>query len=65
MNRTDLFWKVHEKNLQTTISDSLKNLLTSMLQYEPENRLDLEQIIEHKWTKKGQLERVRGPQVSG
>jgi len=54
-NRADLFWKHHE-NAHTDpersgpfFSDDFKDLITNMLQYQPNQRLGMADIIGHPW----------------
>lgn len=43
------FWNIVEKRLCSRLSDSLKDLLTSMIQVDVNQRLTMEQILQHKW----------------
>lgn len=50
-NRSDLFWRKHIQHMadDIVISESFKDLMTSMFQLSPENRLSLDQILAHDW----------------
>jgi len=51
-NRTDLFWKAHAKNKpggEAFFSDEFKDLITSMLQFDPSHRLSMAEILSHPW----------------
>lgn len=49
-NRADLFWKYHAKSKgESFFSESFKDLITNMLQYNPSQRLNLVDIIGHPW----------------
>lgn len=51
-NRADLFWKAHSKNKPNGaefFSDEFKNLITSMLQFDPTHRLSLAEVKAHPW----------------
>ena len=51
-NRLDVFWKAHslnEENGIDFISDSLKDLISSMLAFDPVHRPSLAEIKEHEW----------------
>ena len=53
-NRADLFWKTHCKNKpgeNKFFSDDFKDLITSMLQYEPSHRPSFSEILSHPWMK--------------
>lgn len=52
INRTDVFWKAHARNKpggEAFFSEEFMDLVTAMIQYEPENRPTLEQIKSHPW----------------
>mmetsp|Transcript_20600 Transcript_20600/g.19571 ORF Transcript_20600/g.19571 Transcript_20600/m.19571 type:complete len:144 (+) Transcript_20600:463-894(+) len=52
INKEDIFWKAHSRNKpngEEFFSDNFKDLITRMLQYEPEKRLTIEQIASHPW----------------
>lgn len=49
-NRSDLFWKAHSNNKpEGFFSDDFKDLMTSMLQLHPHQRLSMADIIGHPW----------------
>jgi len=49
-NRADLFWKYHCKShAEGFFTEEFKDLITNMLQYSPNQRLNLVDIIGHPW----------------
>jgi serine/threonine protein kinase len=51
-NRADLFWKAHSKNKPNGadfFSEDFKNLITSMLQFDPTHRPSLAEVKSHPW----------------
>ena len=49
-NRADLFWKAHSKNKpEGFFTDEFKNLITSMLQFDPTHRPSLAEVKAHPW----------------
>ena len=53
-NRADLFWKAHSKNKPggaDFFSEEFRNLITSMLQFDPTHRLSMAEIKAHPWYK--------------
>ena len=48
-NRMDLFWQVHSKDGEDLFSPELKELITFMLQYRPEQRLNITDLAGHPW----------------
>lgn len=51
-NRADLFWKAHSKNKPAGaefFSESFKNLITAMLQFDPAHRLSMAEVKAHPW----------------
>lgn len=51
-NRADLFWKAHSKNKPNGLdffSEDFRNLITSMLQYDPSHRLSMAEVKAHPW----------------
>ena len=53
-NRADLFWKTHcknKKNKDGYFSEEFKDLIQSMLQFEPSHRPSFSEILEHPWMK--------------
>jgi serine/threonine protein kinase len=51
-NRADLFWKAHSKNKPNGaefFSEEFKNLITSMLQFDPSHRLSMAEVKAHPW----------------
>jgi len=46
-NKHECFWKFHEKTC--LISKELKNLLNSLLAFDPTQRLSIGEIMAHKW----------------
>jgi serine/threonine protein kinase len=49
-NRADLFWKQHQNNkVPGFFSEEFKDLITNMLQYNPNSRPSLADIIGHPW----------------
>lgn len=51
-NRADLFWKAHSKNKPSGadfFSEEFKNLITSMLQFDPTQRISLAEVKAHPW----------------
>lgn len=51
-NRADLFWQSHEKNYANEFfSAEFKDLITSMLQLMPTDRLSMADVVAHPWMK--------------
>lgn len=50
-NKHESFWKYHEKNKKTILSQPLKNLINSMLAFDPTQRLSISEVIAHEWMK--------------
>ena len=53
-NRADLFWKAHSKNKPSGLeffSEEFRNLITSMLQFDPAHRLTMADVKAHPWLK--------------
>jgi len=51
-NRADLFWKAHSKNKpEGFFSEDFKNLITSMLAFDPSQRPSMADIKAHAWYK--------------
>jgi 5'-AMP-activated protein kinase, catalytic alpha subunit len=51
-NRQDLFWKAHSKNKENGLeffSEDFRNLITSMLQFDPSHRLSMAEVRAHPW----------------
>ena len=54
-NQSELFWKTHLKRRTAqdpdgiTLSESVKSLIISMLQYMPEHRPTMSEIFGHDW----------------
>lgn len=51
-NRADIFWKAHSNNKPggaAFFSDSFKDMITSMLAFDPANRLTMAQVKAHPW----------------
>lgn len=51
-NRADLFWRAHSKNKPNGLeffSESFRNLITSMLQFDPAHRLSMADVKAHPW----------------
>lgn len=51
-NRVDLFWKLHSRNKPGGLeffSESFRDLITSMLSFDPTHRPSLAEIKEHPW----------------
>jgi serine/threonine protein kinase len=51
-NRADLFWRAHSKNKPGNtefFSESFRNLITSMLQFDPAHRLSMAEVKAHPW----------------
>ena len=51
-NRADIFWKAHSNNKPNGaafFSDDFKDLITSMLQFDPSKRLSMAQVKAHPW----------------
>ena len=51
-NRADLFWKAHSKNKEGGLdffSESFRNLITSMLQFDPAHRPSMADVKAHPW----------------
>jgi serine/threonine protein kinase len=51
-NRADLFWKAHAKNKPNGLeffSEEFRNLITSMLQFDPAHRLTMAEVKSHPW----------------
>ncbi|TXG78258.1 hypothetical protein E6Q11_01480 [Candidatus Dojkabacteria bacterium] len=46
---SDLLWKLIEKNRTERLNQNFKILIDSMIAYDPEKRLELEQIAELEW----------------
>lgn len=49
LNYVDKFWSTHEKKIK--FSPELKDLLTSMLAFDPTHRLTIPEILAHPWMK--------------
>jgi serine/threonine protein kinase len=55
-NRADLFWKNHSRNKpENFFREEFKDLITNMLQYSPNMRLGLVDIIGHPWMSAGPI----------
>ena len=52
-NRADLFWRAHSKNKPRPdyFSDDFKNLITSLIQFDPATRIQMADVINHPWVK--------------
>lgn len=50
-NKHESFWKFHEKNRKTFLPQPLKNLINSMLAFDPTQRLSISEVIAHEWMK--------------
>ena len=51
-NRADLFWKAHSKNKPGNLdffSEEFRNLVTSMLQFDPAHRMTMAEVKAHPW----------------
>ena len=51
-NRPDFFWRMHSKTKpekEGFFSPAFKDLVTSLLQYDPLHRLSIAEIMEHEW----------------
>jgi len=46
--KLDLFWNTHIQN-GTDFSDEFKDLISTMLQLDPQDRLDMDGIRNHQW----------------
>jgi serine/threonine protein kinase len=52
-----MFWKMHSSSKPVGYySDEFKSLITSMLAYDPVNRLSIADIVGHPWFESGELE---------
>jgi len=53
--RPDIFWRTHLKSMPKNFSPSeeFKDLIIHMFQMEPMSRLNINQILDHKWIKFG------------
>lgn len=52
INRMDVFWKAHSKNKPTGeafFSPEFRDLITSLLAYNPADRITLDQVKSHPW----------------
>ena len=52
MGQTDLFWKAHSKRKpgrDNFFSRDFKDLIEKMFQLNPNDRLDMKEILDHKW----------------
>lgn len=49
LERWDLYWKQHAKNVQTPISDELKQILQGMLSANPAKRWTLQDVLGSAW----------------
>ncbi len=47
LNYPDKFWKVHDKKQKYSLQ--FKNLINSMLAFDPTHRLSIAQILSHPW----------------
>lgn len=45
--QTDFFWKVYEQ--VASLSDDLRDLLIGMMEYRPDQRYTLDQVMAHPW----------------
>ena len=52
-NKVDTFWAAHQKHKQQKdfFPEDFKNLITTMLSYDPSKRLTIDQIRDHPWFK--------------
>lgn len=51
-NKAELFWKAHSKNKPNGpefFSEEFKSLVTSMLSFDPSQRLSMEEVKAHPW----------------
>lgn len=52
-NRQHLFWQAHERGMpEGFFSDSFKDLMNSMLAFQPYERLSMAEIVGHSWFSK-------------
>ena len=56
MKHFKLFWDSVELNLDTKLSDELKDLILKMIAYHPENRYTIQEIFESNWMSEIKLE---------
>lgn len=55
-NRADLFWKAHSRNKpEGFFSEEFKNLITSMLSFDPSHRLSMADVLNHPWVKQNNV----------
>jgi len=63
-NRADLFWKAHSKNKpEGFFSEDFKNLITSMLQFNPEHRPTMAEVKASAWVSNGPVQTLAGVQA--
>lgn len=51
-NTSDKFWREHEKSglkVDKYFSEDLKDLIISMLQYDPSHRPSFSEVLSHEW----------------
>lgn len=53
-DRNSTFWEAHLRNKEKNFfSNDFVNLLNSILAYDPQNRIDLAELVNHPWLKNG------------
>lgn len=51
-DRNSTFWEAHSRNKDKNFfSNDFMNLINSILAYEPQNRIDLAELVSHPWMK--------------
>ena len=48
-NKQEGFWKFHEKQKKSSFTQNLKNLINSMLAFDPTQRLSIGEVMAHEW----------------
>jgi len=54
-NRADVFWRSHARNKANGFSKEFTDMLTSMFQLIPSQRLAMADIVGHPWMKAGPM----------
>lgn len=55
-DRNSTFWEAHQRNKdQGFFSTDFMNLINTILAYDPQNRLDLAELVSHPWLKNGKV----------
>lgn len=53
-DRNSTFWEAHSRNKDSDFfSEEFMNLINAMLAYNPQNRIDLAELVSHPWVRHG------------